>query len=114
MLTEGMSNMYDELIIDDFDMESEDGLCVRLEVQVSFDMHTDGIENIEIDNVWDISDDNVRNHKELSLRKDFTSDELKALKGRVEKQLFDNIDKYENDIYLSMADSSYDDWSDGV
>lgn len=100
--------MYDTIKISDFDKVGHD-YCIDLEIDVSFDVSHNGIENIKIDGVWDVTDRS--NMKELEV-KDFNQEEINDLNVRLEKEMWDKQDEYESDVYLSHADDAYDDYKD--
>jgi hypothetical protein len=99
--------MYDTIKISDFDKTGND-YVVDLEVDVSFDLSHNGIENVSIDSIWDVTTDDP---KELEL-KDLTQDEVADLKARLEKEMSEKELEYEHDIYLSQADDTDDAYDD--
>ncbi len=101
--------MYDMIKITDFDKTGND-YCIDLEVDVSFDLSHNGIENVVIDAIWDVTTDDS---KELEL-KDFSQDEIADLNARLDKEMSDKVLEYEHDIYLSQADKAFDDYKDGL
>lgn len=102
--------MYDTIKVSDFDKAGND-YCIDLEVDVSFDFTHDGVEHIQIDYVYDITDKS--NPKELDL-KSFNEEEISDLNARLEKEMWEKQDEYENDVYLAQADHAYDTWKDEV
>lgn len=101
--------MYDTIKVTDFDKEGQD-YYMDLEVDVSFDLTHNGVENVSIQSVWDVTSDDP---KEIEL-KTLTQDEIADLKARIEMEMFEKQTEYEHDHYLSQVDDAYDDYRDDV
>ena len=99
------SFLNDTIEVPEFYKENESEY-IDLEVDVSFYLTHNGIEDLNIDSVWNVSSEEPQ---ELNL-KDFSKEELNDLNSRVEKELFDKQEDYEHDIYLAQADKAYDDF----
>lgn len=101
--------MYDTIKVTDFDKEGQE-YYLDLEVDVSFDLTHNGVENISIDSIWDITSGDP---KEIEL-KELTSEEVSDLNARIDKEIFEKQTEYEHDHYLSQVDDVYSDYKNEI